>query len=322
MAKCDLHVHSFYSGKTAHVKLLEPMDSYSTPDRIYRIARGRDMDLVTITDHDSIDGCLSFLDKHPHHADFFISEEVSVPLPQYDYSLHIGVYNISEENHHMIRKLRADLDALLCFLAERNIFFVWNHPFFRFPLNANGKKLLEFLLPRFVAYEGINASLPPVINTVFLNGIQKYLNKRPSRSILTAGSDAHSLIRIGSAWTEAPGSTPDAFFASLREGKGNIHGNIGRFTGVFQDAMSVYLGYFRDITVRNEVHTHWSRWKKIRNGAGWAAWLPVFTIGSFLYAWLQFRSFRHQAPGYRRLFDDICSETEPGRVETKRFLIG
>ena len=52
------------------------------------------MDLVTITDHDSIDGCLSFLNKHPDAHDFFIGEEVTVKLPEFKASVHVGVYDI------------------------------------------------------------------------------------------------------------------------------------------------------------------------------------------------------------------------------------
>ena len=63
--KADLHCHSYFSGKTDHVTALEPMDCYSSPERVYRLAKARGMDIVTITDHDSIDGCLHFLNKHP-----------------------------------------------------------------------------------------------------------------------------------------------------------------------------------------------------------------------------------------------------------------
>ena len=65
MLKIDLHCHTYFSGKTNHMKAFEPMDSYSTPRRVYQTAKRRGMDLVTITDHDSLDGCLAFLDAHP-----------------------------------------------------------------------------------------------------------------------------------------------------------------------------------------------------------------------------------------------------------------
>ena len=37
---------------------------------------------------------------------------------------------------------------------------------------------------------------------------------------MTAGSDAHTLRRIGRTWTEAPGRTRDEFLRSLRQGLG------------------------------------------------------------------------------------------------------
>jgi hypothetical protein len=61
--KADLHCHTFYSGKTDRMTAFEPMDSCSTPQQLYQLAKKRGMDLVTITNHDSIDGCLSFLEK-------------------------------------------------------------------------------------------------------------------------------------------------------------------------------------------------------------------------------------------------------------------
>ena len=36
---------------------------------------------------------------------------------------------------------------------------------------------------------------------------------------LLGGSDAHTLRRVGATWTEAPGSTREAFLESLREGR-------------------------------------------------------------------------------------------------------
>lgn len=301
MARCDLHIHSFHSGKTAHVKLLEPMDSYNTPERIYRVARGRGMSLVTITDHDSIAGCLEFLNRHPDTGAFFISEEVTVPFSRHGYNLHAGVYDIREEDHRQIQRLRTDFPQLMDYLRANAIFTVWNHPFFQFPRGDSGRALLPLLLSEFDACEGINSALPPELNGAFLEVLHSRQAERARTPRLVAGSDAHSLSRIGHTWTEAPGDTPAEFFTSLRAGQGRIAGNSGRFTGVFQDAMSVYLGYFRDIAYRNEVHRDWSRLKKIRNGLGWAGWLPVFTGGTFLYSWLQFRRYRRLAPLYAAL---------------------
>ena len=62
------------------------------------------MDVVTITDHDSIDGCLEFLDRHPDADDFFISEEIECVVPWgpgdrtgsgVPLKVHIGAYTTS-----------------------------------------------------------------------------------------------------------------------------------------------------------------------------------------------------------------------------------
>jgi predicted metal-dependent phosphoesterase TrpH len=48
------------------------------------------MDLVTITDHDSIDGCLELLDRLNDPPDFIMGEEVSASLPEFNHTVHLG----------------------------------------------------------------------------------------------------------------------------------------------------------------------------------------------------------------------------------------
>src|SRR3990172_60481 len=78
--KADLHVHSYHSGYSTSLRLFRSRDSYSDPEEIYRLAKARGMDLVTITDHDSIDGCLELLDRHPDREDFIVGEEIECVL--------------------------------------------------------------------------------------------------------------------------------------------------------------------------------------------------------------------------------------------------
>lgn len=268
------------------------MDSYSTPDRLYRTAKRRGMDLVTITDHDRISGCLELLDRYPDARDIFISEEVTVPLPRFSYTLHIGVYGLQPADHPEIQDRRPDLDALLGCLRQRNLLHAWNHPFYQFPPGPSGEALLEYLLDRFIVCEGLNSCLPPGLNTAFEHGWSNWRGNRLSP--MTGGSDSHSLLRVGHSGAEAPGSTPAAFLEAIRRGEARLFGNDGKFTHAWFDAMSVYLGYLRDVLWRNEIHRDWSCWKKIRNSVGWAGWLPVFSLGSLLYSWSQYRRFSAQ----------------------------
>ena len=137
--KADLHCHSYFSGKTDHVTALEPMDCYSSPERVYRLAKARGMDIVTITDHDSIDGCLHFLNRHPEKTeeDFIIGEEVTAHLPEFSSKVHIAVYSINEAQHREITRLKKNLDDLLPYLRSEGIIHVLNHLFHGFPRRAS-----------------------------------------------------------------------------------------------------------------------------------------------------------------------------------------
>src|SRR6266481_2852110 len=93
--KCDLHVHTIHSGMcTVPVFKRICRESYSQPAELYETLKRRGMDLVTVTDHDSIDAAEALR----RHADFFLSEEVSCRTSR-GTELHVGVYDIAEGDH-------------------------------------------------------------------------------------------------------------------------------------------------------------------------------------------------------------------------------
>ena len=108
-----MHVHTLHSGMCT-VPLLNRVcrESYNDPNSVYEALKQRGMDLVTITDHDSIDAVES-LRQYP---DFFLSEEVSAISPS-GTEMHIGVYDIQESDHTQIQRRRADLMSLVAYLA-------------------------------------------------------------------------------------------------------------------------------------------------------------------------------------------------------------
>ena len=76
--RCDLHVHTIHSGQCTVPGLSRYcLESSNEPLALYETLKRRGMDLVTVTDHDSIDAGEE-LRKYP---DFFLSEEVTVTLP-------------------------------------------------------------------------------------------------------------------------------------------------------------------------------------------------------------------------------------------------
>src|SRR5262249_1423602 len=56
---------------------------------------------------------------------------------------------------------------------------------------------------------------------------------------MVAGSDAHTLRRVGRTWTTAPGRTRDEFLANVRSGQGLPGGQHGTTVTVAGDAYGV-----------------------------------------------------------------------------------
>ena len=77
--KCDMHVHSSASRQSARwiLRTLKAPESFTPPELIYHLARKRGMDIVTITDVNTIEGVLKIEDL----PGVFISEEISALLP-------------------------------------------------------------------------------------------------------------------------------------------------------------------------------------------------------------------------------------------------
>ena len=160
------------------------------------------MDLVTITDHDSIGGCLEYLDRHPDASDFFISEEVSCRLPQGDVEVHLGVYGMDERLHRDLQPLRVTCSRSPRGCARPGVFFVLNHllHFYRGQL-----PLAAYLAAarRGAGVEARNGDHDSGAQRAGRAGRERDGPAHP-RLAIVGGSDAHTLRRIGRTWTESP----------------------------------------------------------------------------------------------------------------------
>jgi predicted metal-dependent phosphoesterase TrpH len=238
--RADLHVHSWHSRQSGNLRFLKSRDCYSPPDDVYRVAKARGMDLVTITDHDSIDGCLEFLNRHPDSPDFFISEEVSCRLPDGDVQVHLGVHGLDERLHRELQPLRRNVFDVTSRLREAGVFFVLNHllHFYRrhVPLDAYLRLLQE--VP---ALEVRNGTMLPSHNQLVGEIADAWKGREPFARI--GGSDAHTLRRIGRTWTEAPGDSSADFLRSLRDRRSRADGAHGGTLAVAADAYGVVYRY-------------------------------------------------------------------------------
>jgi predicted metal-dependent phosphoesterase TrpH len=241
--KADLHVHTRYSGPVSHLRFLRARDCYSQPLDVYRTAKRRGMDLVTITDHDSIDGCLELLDHLGDLPDFIVGEEVTVFFPEFQHQTHIAVYGIAEAQHREIRRLRTNGEELVGYLRRENILFALNHFFHNFSNLLLARTYIERMARLFDVFEVRNGTMQREHNTLISRLLERYRGgARPTG--LTGGSDSHTLRRIGRTYTASPARNREEFLADIRAGRTQVIGPHANHLSLAADIYGVVLRYY------------------------------------------------------------------------------
>ena len=178
------------------------------------------MDLVTITDHDSIDGCLELLDRNPDARRLLSRRKCRAGCRSGDVEVHLGVYGMTERCTASCSRSARNVFEVTARLREAGVFFALNHllHFYRgqLPLDAVSA----------AARRGAGARGPQRHDAA---GAQRAASSELAATRGTAapalagigGSDAHTLRRVGRTWTEAPGSDARRSFSqSLRSRPG------------------------------------------------------------------------------------------------------
>lgn len=203
-------------------------ECYSEPEAVYEKLRRVGMDLVTVTDHDSVDAAEALR----RHANFFLSEEVTCHMPSGN-ELHVGVYDITEPQHAEIQRRRNDLPRLLAYLNEQELFFSVNHAFSALT-GARSWEDFAWLDGAFPGVEVRNGHLPRRGNRLAERMAEN------SRRIRVGGSDAHTLISLASVCTHVPGArNKTEFFDGLRRGHGEVEGGSGSFWRLTRDVLQI-----------------------------------------------------------------------------------
>ena len=241
MSKCDLHIHSRFSARSEEwlFRRLDLPDSYSDPRELHRQLVERGMNFVTITAHDTIDGCLQIRDL----PNTFISEQVTTYFPQDPCKVHILVWGITEQQHADITIVRDNIFSLQRYLAGANIAHAVAHPLY----SINGKleaTHIERLILLFKHFEGINglrdALLSELAQQLFGSLTPKKIEElaarhnfapthpEPWRKIFVGGSDDHGGKFIASAYTETPpANSVPKFLEHIRGGNCKAKGHGG-----------------------------------------------------------------------------------------------
>jgi|tagenome__1003787_1003787.scaffolds.fasta_scaffold20989066_7 glycosyltransferase involved in cell wall biosynthesis/predicted metal-dependent phosphoesterase TrpH len=218
-SRVDMHCHSTAShfSKLGVQRSLGLPECATPPQEVYELAKRRGMDFVTITDHDTIDGCLELADR----PNCFISEELTARFAGEPQAVHVLCYGITPGDHEWLQAHSGDVEACAAYLHEREIVCALAHPFFNVaaPLTRRHRRRLAELFPIWEVRNGSRAAelnMPAVV----------YIETHGGTGI--GGSDDHAGVDIGRTFTEAPAAaTPEEFLAHLRRGDAEARGEQG-----------------------------------------------------------------------------------------------
>lgn len=226
--RIDLHCHSTFSNETLQYLPGLIFHPVLTPKQVYRRAKARGMDFVTITDHDTIDGCKALLDETGELPNFVMGEEVSATFPEDGTIVHINVFDHSEEQHREIQRLRGNIYDLTSYLRSIDKLFVLNHLTWTEQHRVLKFWQIEAMLRLFDVFEGLNGTRSYAHNAF------AWRATRGHNKVLVAGSDSHT-HRMGTTYTLTQGQTSAEMLANIRAGEVVMCGAFGTAEKLSED---------------------------------------------------------------------------------------
>jgi glycosyltransferase involved in cell wall biosynthesis len=214
-------------------------ESFTSPQRIYELAKERGMDYVTITDHNNIAGVLEIA----HLPGTFLGSELTTYFPENNCKIHVVVLGFSEAQFKDLLGARKNVYEFVEHLRREELAHFLAHPLY----DVNGQLSIEmvekFLLlfntfeirsgARDKRYNHLAEQIISRLNRDMLDefadrhGIAPY-GERPWVKGLVGGSDDHSGLYVAKTFTESPaGASLDDFLQSIGSGDtapGGEHG--------------------------------------------------------------------------------------------------
>jgi predicted metal-dependent phosphoesterase TrpH len=234
--RCDLHVHTRHSGM-CNIPGFHRFcrESYNHSEVVYQTLKRRGMDLVTVTDHDSIDAA----ERLRHYPDFFLSEEVTCTTPS-GTEIHVGVYGIEERHHIELQRRRNDVPALVAYLREQQILFSINHVFSS--LTGSRTELdFEMFEELFPAMETLNGHIPAINNRAAARLAEDW------QKAAVGGSDAHTIETLALTYTEVSGATSvPSYLEAVRQGRGQVAGASGNYAKLTKAVLGIGASLVRE----------------------------------------------------------------------------
>jgi glycosyltransferase involved in cell wall biosynthesis/predicted metal-dependent phosphoesterase TrpH len=218
-SRADLHCHSTASqiSKLGVQRAAGLPECATPPQEVYELAKRRDMDFVTITDHDTIDGALEIA----HLDDVFISEELTVSFPGEAQAVHVLCLGITPDDHEWLQSHSGSVEECAEYLHGNSIACALAHPFYAVaaPLEPRHRRRLAQL---FEIWETRNGSRARELNMP----ASVYVDTHGGISV--GGSDDHAGVDIGRTFTITPeAASPAEFLAHVRAGRTEAAGKQG-----------------------------------------------------------------------------------------------
>lgn len=265
LARVDFHLHSYASNVTDYytANLLAIPESYSDPIETYHKLKQQGMTLVTLTDHNSIDGVREMLDAGL--PDVFVSAEMTTTFPEDGCNIHVTVANMTEAQFAEVNRLRKNVYEMVAYVeaeiareaeapAGNRLAYFMTHPLMSTqnrPYGREGSLTIEHLEKALLLFNTIevrNGSRTRALNELTYRlvssldqpTIGRLADKHgiaprgpiPWIKGVTGGSDDHCGINPGRTWTqfappEGRAATPNDLIDAIRmrqTAPGGAHG--------------------------------------------------------------------------------------------------
>ena len=275
--RADLHVHSRFSGP-GHFGGVGARAGAGEPEEIARVARARGLDLVTLTDLNTIEGCLRLLERAGEARDIIVSEEATAFHPRFGGPVHVLLYGLTEAHHGEIQRLRGDVRELAGYARAHGIPAALS-PVVGGPAAgvwaADGA---EEVLDLFTLFEARNGLLGRPRNELAARRAQRAAGAG-RRAGLTGGSGAHGPARVGRTVTVSTAGTPDQFLADLREGRTWASGELGGFRSGAMDLSRLIAAGYHGLLAGDEP----GGGRDLRGAARMLLALPLDALGAPLW---------------------------------------
>lgn len=259
MASIDLHVHSSYSKRSSEwlLRRCGVPASMSPPKDLYYKLREAGMDFVTLTDYNTIEGCLQIADL----PGTFLSEQVSAVFPEDGCPVSLLVWKITEAQHHEIQGLKENIYELQRYLSFQKIAHGVAAPAVGLMDKLQPQHLMKLAL-LFRHIEGSNAryswllheatrfffTLTPAETDSFVTqtGLEA-THSEPWKKYFFGGSDDHAGRKCGVVYTEVTGAKNlHNFFERFEGGHGQFHGKQGTPLSLALDTYQVAFSFAQE----------------------------------------------------------------------------